>query len=208
MSPQLFNEFEAKVSWSKVSYEMDKGLERIFLLKTEKQCKERWFNHLTPFLNKSIKKKKILFFNQKKNRKKWTLDEDIILMREFIENNKKWAKIARKFNGRTQHQIKNHFFALLNKELDLSREKLKELISRKHLLEISKLALDSLIMKKTENLSKNLKNMEKLIFLEGKKNEKNCEKDEISSSFSLEMEFNVDLFINFQREESIFKDFS
>ena len=126
-------------------------------------------------------------------------------MREFIENDRKWAKIARKFNGRTQHQIKNHFFALLNKELDISRGKLKELISRKQLLEISNLALESLNMKKNENFSQNEKNKEKLIFI---KNEKDCKKEENSNSFSLETEFNIDLFINFQREERIFKDFS
>lgn len=129
-------------------------------------------------------------------------------MREFIENARKWAKIAKKFKGRTQHQIKNHFFALLNKELDLSRGKLKEFISRKNLVEISNLALDSLNLKKIENFSKCLKKQEKLKILEGDdKNEKKCEKEEILSSFSLETEFNVDLFINFQREEQIFKDF-
>lgn len=43
----------------------------------------------------------------------------------------KWAKISRVFPGRTQHQIKNRFIGLVNRELRMKREKIRELIKEK-----------------------------------------------------------------------------
>ena len=56
MYPSLFNLEQdynkVKISWSQVSFEMSKEIQKIYFLKSDKQCKERWFNHLNPFLNK------------------------------------------------------------------------------------------------------------------------------------------------------------
>lgn len=38
--------------WSQISQEFNKNFEQMRFFRTEKQCKERWFNHLSPFLNK------------------------------------------------------------------------------------------------------------------------------------------------------------
>jgi len=46
-------------------------------LKTSKNCRERWFNHLDPSLKKD-----------------WSVDEDIRLMTFVKEHGKKWAKIV------------------------------------------------------------------------------------------------------------------
>ena len=42
----------SKVSWTLISKEFNKEIEQLCFYKTEKQCRERWFNHLSPFLNK------------------------------------------------------------------------------------------------------------------------------------------------------------
>ena len=44
----------SKISWSKVSFEVSQYIKNYKFFKNAKQCKERWFNHLNPFLNKSL----------------------------------------------------------------------------------------------------------------------------------------------------------
>jgi len=50
--PQVFLGSQSKLNWAKISFEISKELENLNLFKTGKQCKERWLNHLNPFLNK------------------------------------------------------------------------------------------------------------------------------------------------------------
>lgn len=54
LSPFLFQPRSnyLKVSWSDIAFEFSKEIQKTCCLKTDKQCKERWFNHLSPFLNK------------------------------------------------------------------------------------------------------------------------------------------------------------
>lgn len=131
----------------------------------------------------------------KKKRKAWFIDEDIKLFREFAESNKKWAELARKLPGRTQHQIKNRFFSLLRKELLLSYEKLRDLTKKNRLVSVSKIVLESLLLKvkNSENLAKN--QLENQDFEEIKENYSN-----------FDLEFNVEDFINFEKNEMIFPD--
>ena len=130
------------------------------------------------------------------------------LLQEFIKNNKKWAKLARIFPGRTQHQIKNRFFALLAKELTLSREKLKDLTQKNCLSDVCKWAIESLKAKKDGFLCENAKNPKESLFLETT-TEENSSFDEVKeNSNSFEMEFNFEEFINFEREEKAFTDYS
>ena len=76
--------------------------------KLGKHCKERWFNHLSPLLNKAV----------------WTDQEDILLLEDAIIHNKKWARIAFDFPGRTQHNVKNRFLSLIAREHKISSKKL------------------------------------------------------------------------------------
>lgn len=141
------------------------------------------------------------------SRNAWNLDEDIKLIQEFLQNAKQWAKITRKFPGRTQHQIKNRYFAVLTKELGFSREKIGDFSKRNCLSEVSFLALDSLQAKKEGTLTQ--ENNLNALFEETNSERNNSfeAKESTNSIFSGEMEFNFEEFINLQRDEPVFIDF-
>ena len=66
-----------------------------------KQCRERWHHHLNPHVVK----------------KKWTLTEDLIIVKLFMKFNSRWSEMARYISGRTDNQIKNRYNSNLKKRL-------------------------------------------------------------------------------------------
>ena len=65
-----------------------------------KQCRERWYNHLDPAINKGP----------------WTRDEDDAVMAAYETMGSKWARIAKAVgNGRTDNAIKNRWNSMLRR---------------------------------------------------------------------------------------------
>ena len=73
------------VKWSEIANAIDGRI--------GKQCRERWFNHLDPTLNKG----------------RWTQEEDDILFTAQERVGNKWSKIAELLPGRAENDVKNRF---------------------------------------------------------------------------------------------------
>ncbi len=68
-----------------------------------------------------------------------------------MKSPKEWAKIARNFPGRTQHQIKNRFIRVLSKELCIRRNKISDLMKKYSIVDLTYQTLNSLKFKKLDN---------------------------------------------------------
>ena len=70
--------------------------------RTERRCKERYFNYLDPCLSK----------------KEWTKEEDKLLKKKVLEIGFKWVKIKPFFEGRSASNIKNRWYRHIIKKFD------------------------------------------------------------------------------------------
>lgn len=102
---QLVNQFGIN-NWNQISSNMAH--------RNPRQCKERWFNYLSPLIRKSP----------------WSTDEDELLERKVKEIGPKWVKIAKFFPMRTDIQLKNRW-------LVLSRKKTREALQKNSQLQKS-----------------------------------------------------------------------
>lgn len=70
-------------------------------MRSAKQCRERWFNHLDPtVVNKD-----------------WTPEEDQVIFERHQQIGPKWALISRQLPGRTDNAIKNRWNASISKRV-------------------------------------------------------------------------------------------
>ncbi len=75
-----------------------------------KQCRERWHNHLNPFIKKIA----------------WSEAEEWLLFLFHDKNSNKWAEIAKYLQGRTDNTIKNRWNSSMKKRLPELRRRFAE----------------------------------------------------------------------------------
>lgn len=66
-----------------------------------KQCRERWFNHLDPNINKT----------------KWNASEDQLIIELHIQHGNKWSLISKCLQGRTDNAVKNRFNSTIKRKI-------------------------------------------------------------------------------------------
>ena len=66
-------------------------------LRKGKHCRERWYNHLNPEINKG----------------EWSYEEDILLLQQQSLIGNKWSNISRMLKGRTENSVKNRWNSLI-----------------------------------------------------------------------------------------------
>lgn len=75
------------------------------------QCRDRYNSYL---------------FNEAKNTKRWTEEEDRLLVQKYKELGPHWVKISEFFNGRTGNQIKNRWHKSLVQYHGISHNSVKQ----------------------------------------------------------------------------------
>ncbi|CAD8045841.1 unnamed protein product [Paramecium sonneborni] len=108
---------KGKHIWTEIALELYNHNNGIYV-RTPKQIRERWMNYLNPILKKSS----------------WTDQEDIQLLSLVIKNGKKWSKISKVLNGRTENQVKNRFKSLVHRIYQEQEDDIDELLAIKQYL--------------------------------------------------------------------------
>lgn len=123
---------ENKTRWSEISYRLNTDMHKGLQVRSGKQCKERWNNHLNPHINRG----------------EWTLEEDVSLLELFQNKGNRWSLIAKEVPSRTESSIKNRIKSLVNKAkqdlttLEKPDDVLRRLIMKKKLKLTSKVVIN------------------------------------------------------------------
>ena len=88
-----------KKKWGHVASAINTEFHKGMKVRTGKQCKERWNNHVNPLIDRG----------------EWTDREDLQLLESYQRLGNKWSTIAKSLPNRTDSSIKNRVKSLLNK---------------------------------------------------------------------------------------------
>lgn len=88
---------KGSIKWDVIAHQLN----NLGIMKSSKQCRERWLHQLDPNLKK----------------KAWTDSENINLFILHKKFGNCWKKIAKEFEGRTDNSVKNSFFSIIRKGL-------------------------------------------------------------------------------------------
>ena len=97
----LLSLIQEKRRWKECAAHINATMYGNLQVRSGKQCKERWTNHLNPAINKG----------------RWTLQEDRRLMEAFLDVGNHWSLIAKRLDNRTENSVKNRVKSLLQAEL-------------------------------------------------------------------------------------------
>jgi len=89
-----------KQKWGAIASLLNEHFHKGLRVRTGKQCKERWSNHLNPDINRGP----------------WTPSEDLKLLECYSFLGNKWSLIAKRIANRTESSVKNRVKSMLNKE--------------------------------------------------------------------------------------------
>jgi Myb-like DNA-binding domain len=104
--------FRGSRAWGCISKELNSIVHKGLNIRQGRQCRERWFNHLDPNLNKGS----------------WTRVEDEILIQKQSQLGNQWREISKFLTGRNENNIKNRWKSIL-KHKDLKDHSLNEDLS-------------------------------------------------------------------------------
>ena len=99
---QIWSETEDKLLLSAVNkYGVSNWVEiaKYVGTRTRKQCRERYVNHVCPFINT----------------RNWTADEDSFILKAHDQMKDRWCSIAKSLDGRTARAVRNRYFTLVSK---------------------------------------------------------------------------------------------
>jgi len=103
--------FKDSYKWTEIAHELNQNA-NTDIVRLGKHCRERWYNHLDPYMKKFfLNYNNFLYFSS--YRGEWGLEEDIFILESILENGKKWAKISKNLDGRTENAVKNRFITLV-----------------------------------------------------------------------------------------------
>ena len=115
------------------------------------------------------------------------------LLAESLKTPKQWAQIAKKLVTRNCHQIKNRFICLMSKEMNYTRERIRDLINQNLLS-----GPISLVLEKISQKCYDQKQQEET---------RSMKEEETCDDFHSQEGQNFEKFINFDQESPILSYF-